>query len=165
MLRSLLHTDEDRSLTLLRVMLGIVFLPHGAQKVFGWFGGAGLAGTMHTFTQGMGIPALFAALAIATEFLGALALIAGFFGRLAALAVAVEMVVAVSFVHWANGFFMNWSGTQAGEGFEYHLLVLAIAIVLIVRGSGAWSLDRLLGARSVPDRAAPPLTGAASRPR
>jgi putative oxidoreductase len=143
MLERLIRTEEDGTLALLRVVLGVVFLAHGAQKVLGWFGGAGLQGTIEFFAQQLHIPAPLAVVAIAAEFLGGLALVLGLFGRLAAAAIAVEMVVAVALAHLPNGFFMNWFGNQRGEGFEYHLLVLAMAGTLIARGSGAWSLDHL----------------------
>ena len=118
--------------------------PHGAQKVLGWFGGYGFSGTMQFFTEQMGIPAVLAFLAIAVEFLGPVALVAGLGARLAAAGVAVNMAVAVWLVHLPNGFFMNWFGNQKGEGFEYHLLAIALALVVVIRGSGAWSLDRSL---------------------
>jgi putative oxidoreductase len=143
MLRKLLHTRHDYLLTLLRLALGITFFAHGAQKVLGWWGGAGLPGTMQIFTHGMQIPAPFAALAIFAEFLGGIGLLFGLLTRVAAFGIGVNMAVAIFLVHLPNGFFMNWYGNQKGEGFEYHVLVLAIAATLIARGAGAWSLDRL----------------------
>jgi putative oxidoreductase len=127
----------------LRVLLGIVFFPHGAQKVLGWFGGAGFSGTMGMFTEKMGVPAFLAFLAILAESGGALALISGFLTRVAAFGIACNMVVAIFMVHLPNGFFMNWFGKQQGEGFEYHLLVIAIAIALIIKGGG-WSIDGMI---------------------
>ncbi|MFO0751879.1 MAG: DoxX family protein, partial [Thermodesulfovibrionales bacterium] len=124
--------------------LGIVFFPHGAQKVLGWFGGGGFSGTMGFFTGTLGIPAVFALLAILSEFLGSLGLLTGFLTRIAAFGIACNMVVAVFMLHLQNGFFMNWFGNQKGEGFEYHLLVVAITIVLMIRGGGRWSVDGLL---------------------
>ena len=94
----------------------------------------------------MGIPAIFAVLAILAEFLGGIGLFFGLLSRIAALGIAVEMAVAVLLVHARNGFFMNWSGNQAGEGFEYHLLAISIAVLIVARGAGAWSLDRVLDA-------------------
>jgi putative oxidoreductase len=117
--------------------------PHGAQKVFGWFGGHGFKGTMKAFT-GSGIPTVFALLAIAAESLGPLGLAIGLLTRVAAFDVACVMFVAIVTVHRPNGFFMNWEGNQKGEGFEYHLLALAMAISLIIVGAGAWSLDGAL---------------------
>jgi putative oxidoreductase len=149
MLKRLLETDCDVSALVLRLGLGIVMFPHGAQKVLGWFGGYGLAGTWGFMTGQMHIPAVFAALAITAEFAGSLGLIVGLLGRVAAFGIGVEMAVA-AFVggHVANGFFMNWSGHQAGEGFEYHILVVVIALAVMVKGSGALSLDRLLAGKA-----------------
>jgi putative oxidoreductase len=140
----LFGTQSQISSLLLRLGLGAVFLPHGAQKVLGWFGGYGFEGTMGFFTGSLHIPAFFAFLAILAEFGGALALIAGFFTRIAALGIASLMVVAVAMVHWQNGFFMNWYGNQKGEGFEYHLLAVVIAVTLVVTGGGKFSVDRAI---------------------
>ncbi len=136
------QTENNLSLLILRVTLGIVIFPHGAQKLLGWFGGHGLDGTLGFFTQQLGIPTLIALLVIAGEFFGALGLITGFLTRLSAAGMAAIMFGAVVKAHWDNGFFMNWSGKQAGEGFEYHILVLGIATVLILFGGGKFSLDR-----------------------
>jgi putative oxidoreductase len=144
MFNKLIHTDDDIQSLILRIMLGVVFFPHGAQKLLGWFGGHGFSGTMGFFTDTMGIPAIFAFLAIMAESLGAVALIAGFLTRLAALGIGSVMTVAVFMVHLPYGFFMNWFGNQKGEGFEYHLLAIAIALALIVKGGGKWSVDKLL---------------------
>jgi putative oxidoreductase len=111
--------------------------------MFGWFGGQGFSATMNGFTQFLHIPAALAFLAIVAEFFGGLGLIVGGLGRLAAAGIAVTMIVAAATVHARFGFFMNWSGAQKGEGFEYHLLAIAAATVVILRGSGALSLDRL----------------------
>ena len=144
MFRKLLATSDDWTLTLLRLVMGVIFFAHGAQKTFGWFGGYGFSGTMGFFTQKMHIPAPFAFLAICAEFLGGVGLILGALGRLAAFGIACNMVVAILMVHHNFGLFMNWSGQQKGEGFEYHLLAIAIAVVLMARGSGAFSVDRAL---------------------
>lgn len=144
MKKLLFSTTDDAALTLLRVVLGVVMFPHGAQKMLGWFGGYGWSGTMGFFTGTMGVPALFAALAILAEFFGALGLITGTLGRVAAFGILSNMVVAVAMVHGKVGFFMNWTGTQQGEGFEYHLLAIAIALVIIWKGSGAASVDRVV---------------------
>ena len=143
-MKSLFKTDPDIASLVLRLVLGAVFFPHGAQKVLGWFGGHGFAGTMGFFTGQMHIPALFAFLAIAAEFAGSLALIAGLFTRVAAFGIAATMAVAVAMVHWQHGFFMNWSGAQKGEGIEYHLLAVAIALALVIKGGGKWALDALI---------------------
>ncbi|HEX2162793.1 MAG TPA: DoxX family protein [Thermoanaerobaculia bacterium] len=147
-LLALLRTDHDRVALVLRLALGLVILPHGAQKLLGWFGGHGFEGTMGYFTGVLGIPAAVAFLVILVESAGALALVTGFLGRVSAAGIAAVMAGAVLTSHLRHGFFMNWSGQQAGEGFEYHLLAIALAVALIVRGSGAWSLDRLLARRA-----------------
>jgi putative oxidoreductase len=144
MFHKLIATSNDLTLTLVRVVLGVVFFMHGAQKMLGWFGGYGFHGTMGFFTQQMGIPAPFAFLAICAEFFGGLGLILGLLSRIAALGIIANMLVAVAKVHIGNGFFMNWSGQQKGEGFEYHLLAIALAIVVLVKGSGALSIDRAI---------------------
>lgn len=144
MLKKIVQTNDDTSTLILRVLLGLVFLPHGLQKVFGLFGGYGFTGTMGFFTGTLGIPALFAFLAIATEFLGSLGLITGLFTRVAALGIGVMISVAALMLHVQNGFFMNWFGNQKGEGFEYHILVAAIAAAVAIKGGGKWSLDRVL---------------------
>jgi putative oxidoreductase len=143
MLRKLFQTDRDYLLSVVRVILGVVFLAHGAQKVLGWFGGYGFGPTMGSMEH-MGIPAPFAFLAIAAEFAGGLGLILGLLSRVAAFGIGVEMIVAIAKIHGTNGFFMNWAGSQKGEGFEYHLLALALLALIMVRGAGALSLDRLI---------------------
>jgi putative oxidoreductase len=144
MFRKLLATSDDWTLTLLRLVMGVIFFAHGAQKVLGWFGGYGFSGTMGYFTNVAHIPAPFAFLAICAEFLGGLGLLLGALGRIAAFGIACNMVVAIMMVHHNFGLFMNWTGKQKGEGFEFHLLVIAIAVALMARGSGAFSVDRAL---------------------
>ncbi|MDP9114834.1 MAG: DoxX family protein [Acidobacteriota bacterium] len=140
-MRKWLATPDDWTLTILRLAAGIMILPHGLQKTLGWFGGFGFSAQMAGFERGH-IPAVFAFLSIMAEFLGGIGLILGALTRIAAFGLAANMLVAVYMVHWRNGFFMNWSGRQSGEGFEFHMLVIAIAIALIVRGGGAASVDR-----------------------
>ncbi len=147
MIDKLFKTSDDYTLTSLRLVLGVVFFAHGAQKVLGWWGGYGFTGTMGFFTGTMGIPAPLAFLAIMAEFLGGLGLIAGAVSRVAAFGIFSVMAVAVLKVHLPFGLFMNWSGGQKGEGFEYHLLAMAIAAVVAIRGAGALSIDRLLARR------------------
>jgi putative oxidoreductase len=142
MFRKLLVTDDNAATVILRSVLGVVFFAHGAQKMLGWFGGYGFSGTMGYFTGTAHIPAVFAFLAIAAEFFGGLGLLFGFLTRIAAFGISVNMLVAIATVHGGVGFFMNWTGTQKGEGFEYHLLVLAMTAFLMIRGAGAYSLDR-----------------------
>ena len=144
MLKKLFQTNDDAALLVIRLLLGVVFFPHGMQKLFGWFGGPGFSGMMGMFTDKMGIPAVFAFLAIMAEGLGSLGLITGLLTRVAAFGIAVEMAVAVYMIHWQNGFFMNWFGSQKGEGFEFHLLVIAIGIALMIRGGGKWSIDKVI---------------------
>jgi putative oxidoreductase len=144
MLRKLTATDNDAAIAILRLVLGVIFFAHGAQKMLGWFGGYGFSGTMGFFTGVMHIPALFAFLAIVAEFFGGLGLILGLLTRVAAFGIFSNMVVAVAMVHGQFGFFMNWTGAQKGEGYEYHLLVLATTAFLMIRGAGAASVDRLL---------------------
>lgn len=127
-----------------RLVLGLVMFPHGAQKIFGWFGGHGLDGTLGFFTRAMHVPTPLAWLVILAESLGALALVLGLGTRIAALGIAAVMTGAVLTSHLQHGFFMNWFGNQKGEGFEYHLLALALALPLVVKGGGAWALDRPL---------------------
>jgi putative oxidoreductase len=144
MFSRLLRTDSGNCvLTMMRLILGIVFFMHGAQKTLGWFGGYGFHATMGFFTH-QGIPAVFAFLAICAEFLGGIGLILGFLSRIAAFGIFVEMLVAVFMIHRHFGFFMNWSGTQKGEGIEYHLLVFAITLAIMARGAGAFSIDGAL---------------------
>jgi putative oxidoreductase len=144
MLKKLFQTENDSVIMILRVLLGIVYFPHGMQKLFGWFGGPGFGGAMHMLTTNLGIPALFAFLAIMAEGLGSLGLLTGLLTRVAAFGIAVDMIVAVYMLHWQNGFFMNWFGNQKGEGFEFHILVVAIAIALMIRGGGKWSIDKVI---------------------
>ena len=148
MWRKLISTRNDAAIMVVRLMLGIVFFPHGAQKMLGWFGGNGFSGTMHYFTENAHIPAVFAFLAIAAEFFGSLGLILGFLSRIAAFGIAVNMLVAIATVHHRFGLFMNWTGQQRGEGFEYHLLVIAMALAVMIRGAGAASVDLTLSRRS-----------------
>ena len=144
MIRKLIATDNDAAISVLRLVLGIVFFAHGAQKMLGWFGGYGFTGTMGFFTGMLHIPSVFAFLAIVAEFFGGLGLLFGLFTRVAAFGIFCNMLVAVAMVHHQFGLFMNWTGTQKGEGFEFHLLALAITVVLMIRGAGAASVDRLL---------------------
>lgn len=146
-LAKLTATKDDIAPTIARVALGAIIFPHGAQKALGWFGGHGFSGTMGFMTGGLHIPAVFAVLAIAAEFLGSIGLMVGALSRVAAFGIAATMAVAVLMVHTGNGFFMNWTGAQAGEGFEYHLLAIALAAIVMVKGAGSYSLDRLFNAR------------------
>ncbi len=141
-LKKILNTDNSFSPLILRLALGIVIFPHGAQKLLGWYGGYGFEGTMGFFTS-QGIPYVIALLPIIAEFFGALGLITGLLTRVAAFGIGFTMLVAATTVHAQNGFFMNWFGNQKGEGIEYFLLAIGISISLMITGSGKFSLDKL----------------------
>ena len=143
MLRRLLGTSGDWSLTFLRLALGVVIFPHGIQKTLGWFGGPGFHTMMAAFTQG-GIPPVFGFLAICAEFLGGLGLILGFLSRIAAFGILCVMLVAILRVNLQFGLFMNWAGNQKGEGIEFHILAIGIGLAILIRGAGAFSVDRAL---------------------
>jgi putative oxidoreductase len=142
MMRMIFGTQNDTTGLIMRLTLGGVMLPHGLQKVFGLFGGAGLQATMNAMTTKLGLPAPLAGLVILAESAGALGLIFGFCTRLCALGIALVMGGAIYLVHGQHGFFMNWFGRQAGEGFEYHLLALGLALALFIHGGGKWSFDQ-----------------------
>jgi putative oxidoreductase len=165
MLSTLIRTTRDLAGTITRVGLGLVILPHGLQKAFGWFGGPGLGDTLGFFEQGLGIPSLVTLLVVLTEAAGPALLIAGLLTRLAAAAIAVVMIAAILLVHGQFGFFMNWSGSAAGEGFEYHILAIALALAVVIRGGGALSVDLALTRRSpAPEVLGRLTTGAGDRP-
>ncbi len=146
-MKAFFQTDENINNLIIRVMLGIVVFPHGAQKLFGWFGGYGLEGTLGFFTDKLGVPLVIAILIILGESLGALGLIAGFLTRFCATGVLMIMAGAIVMSHASNGFFMNWSGQQAGEGFEYHILAIALCIPLLISGGGRFSADGFISKR------------------
>jgi putative oxidoreductase len=143
MFKRLLQTTNDPVQTIVRLTLGVVFFAHGAQKALGWFGGYGFAGTLEGFSK-MGVPLPLALFVILAEFVGSLALISGIFARIASAAIFLLMAGAIATVHGQFGFFMNWFGQQKGEGFEYHLLAVGLAVAVLIRGAGALSIDRLL---------------------
>lgn len=143
-MRKLFATGNDFTLAFARLILGCVFFAHGAQKVLGLFGGAGFSATLNMFTGYLHIPMPLAVLAIVTEFLAGLGLIVGLLSRVAALGIVSIMLVAIVKVHIHMGFFANWTGTQKGEGIEYHLLAIALAVLIMVKGTGALSFDRAL---------------------
>ncbi|MBV1860620.1 MAG: DoxX family protein [Nannocystaceae bacterium] len=146
MIGSLVATDETRwDLTVLRATLAAVLWPHGAQKLFGWFGGFGFEGTAGYFTDTVGLPWAVGVLVILLEFFAPLLLLAGFATRANAAAVLAIMVGAATLGgHFEHGFFMNWFAQQAGEGIEFHLLAGAMAIALLIGGGGARSADAAL---------------------
>ena len=147
LMKYLFQTSDNFSYWIPRIILGLVILPHGAQKLLGWFGGFGFTNTMTYFTQTAGLPWIIAFLVIMGESFGALGLIFGFLTRLSAFGIICIMLGAIITVHSPNGFFMNWFGKQAGEGFEYHLLVMAISLILIFRGGGKFSVDGIISDR------------------
>jgi putative oxidoreductase len=146
-LKRLVATDDSLSAAVIRLFLGLVILPHGLQKTLGLFGGYGFTGTMGFFTGTLGVPAPVAFLVLMAESLGALSLIFGFATRFSAASLILIMLGAVNMAHWSNGFFMNWTGTQKGEGFEYHLLVIGMALAIVIAGAGKASIDRILTKR------------------
>ena len=154
-LYSLIATDGRAAGAVARLTLGLIMFPHGAQKMLGWFGGYGFAGTFGFLTGKAGLPSVVAGAVIFTEFVASLLLITGTFTRIAAFGIMSIMIGAILTSHIPNGFFMNWTGTQAGEGFEYHLLAIGLAIIAIIVGGGAASVDRLVmkRRRSIEDRA------------
>jgi putative oxidoreductase len=144
MLETLLATNNDIAPLLLRLTLGSVIFAHGAQKLLGWFGGYGFKGTYGYFTQTAGLPGLIAFLVIIGESFGSVALILGLLTRFSAISIGIIMLGATLLVHREHGFFVNWFGAQKGEGYEFHLLAIGIAITLGITGGGTYSLDQYL---------------------
>ncbi len=149
MFSRLIQTPNDIGTTIVRVMLGVVIFAHGAQKMFGWFGGSGFDATMTRFTDIYGIPVVFAFIAIMAEFLGGMGLIVGFLTRIASFGVSTSMLFAIIIVTGSEGFFINWAGRMpAGdEGYEFQLLAIAMGVSVLVKGAGAFSIDRILYSR------------------
>lgn len=148
MMKFLFQTNDSAAPLIARVVLGVVMFPHGAQKMLGWFGGHGFSATMASLTGGMQLPAFLAFLVILAEFAGSLGLIVGLLSRVAAFGIGAMLVGAILMAHAGNGFFMNWSGKQAGEGFEYHLLGLALALIVLIYGGGKASLDAMIAPKA-----------------
>jgi len=144
-IKQFLATDQQSwSLLVSRLALGVVILPHGMQKALGLFGGYGFTGTMG-FLQSMGMPFLIALLVILAEFVGSIGLILGLGTRFMAFSVGLTMAgAAILGGHINNGFFMNWFGMQKGEGVEYFILVVGLALALLISGSGKYSVDNLI---------------------
>ncbi|MGB2692253.1 MAG: DoxX family protein [Thermodesulfobacteriota bacterium] len=141
MIERILNTDkQDWGALIARIFLGVVILPHGLQKLLGLFGGYGFTATVEYFSS-TGIPSVIGVLIILAESFGMLLLILGLISRISAAAMVVIMLGAIFMAHAQFGFFMNWFGSQAGEGFEYHLLALGLALVVLLRGGGKWALD------------------------
>lgn len=144
MWKKTLKTNASPVSLILRLTLGAVMLPHGLQMAFGWFGGNGLAQTVTYFTQYQHIPLPLAVIGALTPLVASIFLLAGLFGRLMALLLGIFLAVAMTTVHLSTGFFMNWTGSLHGEGYEFHLLGIGMALALVVAGSGLYSLDRRL---------------------
>ena len=145
MLQKIIKTNKNKAAAVLRVALGLVLFPHGAQKLLGWFGGFGFTGTMNYFTGTLHLPWIIALLVILIEFFGSLMLITGTATRVAALLIIINFIGVILTAHLANGFFINWLGNQKGEGYEYHLLIIGMAASLLISGAGIFSFDRLMG--------------------
>jgi putative oxidoreductase len=139
----LLGTYPSWSRLAVRLALGIVFFAHGSQKLFGWFGGAGLKATIKTFEQYLKVPPAATALAACIECFGGLALLVGVLARPAAVGIIAVMLVAIAKVHWKNGFFLAAQPGQ-GNGWEYNFVLIAMAVAVLVGGAGALSVDHLL---------------------
>ena len=146
-MKAFFRTDDTWTGLILRLTLGLVMFPHGAQKLLGWYGGFGFSGTMGFFTETMHLPWIIALLVIVGEFFGSLGLIVGLLTRFTAASFIVIMLGAIITAHLQNGFFMNWLGKQQGEGYEYHLLVIGIGLTLLVTGAGKWSVDKVIAER------------------
>lgn len=146
-MKKIFTTNENHTATIIRIVLGVILFPHGAQKLFGWFGGYGFNGTMGFLTGTAGLPWILALLVILIEFFGALALIFGFATRIVAVGIISLFTGIVLTSHSQNGFFMNWYGNAKGEGYEFHLLIIGMAIALLVSGAGKWSVDFALHSR------------------
>ena len=142
--RLLFATSDDISTIFIRLALGIAIFPHGAQKVLGWFGGPGMAGTIQIFTEKLHFPLWSVVILLVLEFLGSIGFVIGFLSRLTALGLTCSMVICANMDHIQNGFFMNWYGQQKGEGIEYHVLVLGMCLFLLFHGSGGLSIDRTI---------------------
>lgn len=144
MKQHLFKTSDTFTGFILRFILGLVFIPHGLQKTFGLFGGMGFTDTVHLFTGKMELPWGIAVAVILTEFLGSLCFLIGFATRFWAVAFTGLMLGIMFTTHIENGFFMNWFGTQKGEGCQFDLLVIGISVALFIEGSGRSSVDRLI---------------------
>lgn len=143
-MKTFFQTDDTWTGLVLRITLGLVMFPHGAQKLLGWYGGFGFSGTMGFFTETMHLPWIVAFLVIIGESFGSMALLLGVLTRFTATSFIVIMLGAITTSHFQNGFFMNWFGKQTGEGYEYHLLVIGISLALLITGAGKWSVDKVV---------------------
>lgn len=139
---------QKYALTIIRIVLGVIFLMHGGQKVVGWCGGLGLAGTVDAMTK-MGLPAVLVYVVSFTEFVGGAALILGLLSRLAAFGIMCVMIGAVVTVHWKNGFFLNWFMVpNMGHGYEYNLALIAMSLSVVIGGPGGCAVDNFCSKKS-----------------
>jgi len=144
MFTNILSANGDITGLILRLTIAFIIFPHGAQKLVGWFGGHGFKGTMGFFTGSVHLPYIVGLSVILIEFFAPVLLLLGLGTRIATVGIIGLMIGIILTAHKQNGFFMNWGGDQKGEGFEYHLLVIGLAIALLIEGAGRFSLDRLL---------------------
>ena len=142
--KKLITTHPNLGFSIARLALGLVIFPHGAQKLLGLFGGYGYSGTMESLTTQMGLPSIVAFSVIMIEFFGSISLVLGLFSRFWALSLAGMFTGIIITTQLEHGFFMNWYGNQAGEGYEYSLLVIGLALTILANGSGKWSIDTLI---------------------
>jgi putative oxidoreductase len=143
----LLFTKDTWSLTIIRVFLGLVLFPHGAQKLLGWFGGHGPSAFIDVFEKVTSLPGFMAWIVILIEFVGSLCLIIGLWTRIWAFSVLCLFTGIILIVHLPYGFFMNWSGNQTGEGYEFHLLIIGMAWALVLGGAGYLSADKVMAGK------------------
>lgn len=137
-------TNNDWTGLIIRLTVGLIMFPHGAQKVLGWFGGPGYTNEMNFFTETLNLPWLIAFLVIVIEFAGSISLIIGFASRIWSIAMIILFIGIIFTAHFEHGFFMNWFGNQKGEGYEYHLLIIGLSLTTIINGSGKYSVDEKL---------------------
>ncbi|RKR15376.1 putative oxidoreductase [Maribacter vaceletii] len=141
MIRKILKTKDNWGQLIARLTLGLVLFPHGAQKMLGLFGGYGYTATLNALTNQMQLSWIIAFLVIKIEFFGAIFLILGFASRIWSLAIVFLFIGIIFTAQMEHGFFMNWFGAQKGEGYEYSLLIIGLAITTVINGSGKFSLD------------------------
>lgn len=147
--KKLITTHPNLGFSIARLTLGLVIFPHGAQKLLGLFGGYGYSGTMESLTNQMGLPSIVAFSVIMIEFFGSISLVFGLFSRFWALSLTSMFIGIIITTQLEHGFFMNWYGNQAGEGYEYSLLIIGLALTILVNGSGKWSIDSLISKKQV----------------
>lgn len=150
MKKRIFNTKNDWTGLITRLTIGIVLFPHGAQKMLGAFGGYGFKGTMGFFTDTMNLPWIIGFMVINIEFFGALSLIAGFASRIWSALTIILFIGIIFSSHLEHGFFMNWFGNQQGEGYEFHLLIIGLAIATLINGSGKYSVDSMIEMVRVP---------------